>query len=93
MNSLPLDDKGRLLVDVPNKRTRRESKAPLVLPPLLDDATPLEQRLSLLAEWTERECERVLATTRNSEERARIREAYNSLRYTQYDAISQIAEE
>lgn len=95
MNSLPLDSKGRLLTNAPDQRTRREnsSKIQLILPPLLDDETPLEQRLTLIAEWVESECKRTLATARNTQERARVRQAYNSLRYTQYHAISQIAEE
>lgn len=95
MNSLPLDAKGRLLTNAPDQRTRREnsSTVQLILPPLLDDETPLEQRLHRIAEWVENECKRTLATTRNPQERARVREAYNSVRYTQYHALSQLTEE
>ena len=94
MNSLPLDDKGRLLVNVPAKRTRdKKPKAPLSLPPLLDDELSIEQRLSLLAEWAESERDRVLANTRGIEERSRVRKAYDGMRYTCYDTLSQIAED
>ena len=67
MNSLPLDAKGRLLTNAPDQRTRREHSSQLILPPLLDDETPLEQRLHRIAEWEEGECQRTLATAGNTQ--------------------------